>query len=241
MYDSTFLDRCHRSLTLVLFASITILVALAPSARASLFTDGDFVSINWTGQQFVTGTSTASATTSATGGQPAAYRSVVNVSSGGPLSGWDRSLYVELNNTAIYDPNASGAITQLDYSEDHFCTCLGGGMLWGPAIEQGGTYYIVTGNVIPNGTASFAWANAQLIGLTASDFEEVQVTGSSWSLATSQPDFSSSGAPITFGYVRAKAFVASTSSGLDNWTVSVNESPVATDHANWSTIKGAYK
>ncbi|MBC8423219.1 hypothetical protein H8E07_03770 [bacterium] len=53
-----------------------------------------------------------------------------------------------------------------------------------------------------------------LTGLTATDFAEVDVNSSTWSNPNSHPDFSAAGLPVTFGYVRAKAFTPHTESVL---------------------------
>ena len=80
-----------------------------------------------------------------------------------------------------------------------------------------------------------------LSGLTAIDFAEVDVASGTWSNPNSHPDFSAAGLPVTFGFVRAKAFVAHTNSVLDNWSVSVNETVVDTEHQSWGTLKSLYR
>jgi len=113
-------------------------------------------------------------------------------------------------------------------------------MMWGPALEQGGQFYIVPGHVMPN-SFSLPWQNEAITALTAADFEEVSVTSTTWSNPASHPDFSASGAPITFGYVRAKASVGHTTSFLDNWTVTVVEPAVPTAARSWGAIKSTFR
>ncbi|PIV82101.1 hypothetical protein COW53_00740 [bacterium CG17_big_fil_post_rev_8_21_14_2_50_64_8] len=215
-------------------------IGFSSSAQALILGDGVFNPANWSGQAFVTGTSTASATTSLSGGVPDEYRDISNTSSGSPLSGWDRSLFVDLNTTAVANPASLGGINLIDYSEDHRCVCIGGGMMWGPALEQGGQFYIVPGNAMPN-SFTLPWQNEALTALTAADFEEVSVTSTTWTNPASHPDFSASGAPITFGYVRAKAFIGATESYLDNWSVAIDELPVDVEELNWGTAKSTFR
>jgi len=222
-----------------LLLAILGVIGFSQPAQAVIMSDGVFNPANWSGQVFVTGTSTGYATTDLTGGVPNEHRRISSISSGSFLS-WDRSLFIDLNTTAVVNLATLGGITQIDYSEDHRCACIGGGMLWGPALEQGGQFYIVTGNVMPN-SHTLPWQYETLSALTAIDFEEVSVTSSTWSNPASHPDFSAGGAPITFGYVRAKAFISATTSLLDNWSVSVNETPVATEDINWGSAKSIFR
>jgi len=208
-------------------------------AQAIIFGDGDFVPSQWQSQTFLTQTSTAMVATMASGGNPADFRAVDLYSSGGFLQPMGRSMIVDLNTTAVVSPAAVGGITQVNYAEDHYCQCIGGGVLWGPAVEQGGSYYIVPGNAMPNAVSG--WYNESLTGLTGADFELVDVNSNTWSNPAVHTDFSAAGAPVTFGYVRAKAFIANTESGLDNWGVAVNESAVATESQTWGTLKGLYR
>lgn len=233
----------HRGSIRIVAVVVTILfgtIGFSSSAQAIVLGDGVFNPANWSGQTFVTGTSTASATTALSGGVPDEYRNIDNTSSGSPLSGWDRSLFVDLNTTAVANPASLGGINLIDYSEDHRCVCIGGGMMWGPALEQGGQFYIVPGNFMPN-SFTLPWQNEGLTALTAVDFEEVAVTSTTLSNPASHPDFSASGAPITFGYVRAKAFIGTTTSFLDNWSVAIDEMPVAAEELNWGALKSLYR
>ena len=229
-----------RSCNLIVLAVSLSLILITQPAGAVIFTDSEFVPAQWQSQSFLTQTSTASATTAASGGNPAAHRSINLYSSTGFLQPVGRAMLVELKTSAVVSPAAVGGINLVDYSEDHRCTCLGGGVLWGPALEQGGTYYIVPGNATPN-SFTLPWETVTLSGLTAIDFAEVDVASGTWSNPNSHPDFSAAGLPVTFGFVRAKAFVAHTNSVLDNWSVSVNETVVDTEHQSWGTLKSLYR
>jgi hypothetical protein len=94
------------------------------------------------------------------------------------------------------------------------------------ALEQGGTRYYTTASdfFYP------IWQPYQSLNLTAADFDTSPLV----SLGVSngqQPDFSSSGAPITFGYALGNTYVSGTGTlvsahGADNWAVTVHAVPV---------------
>jgi len=149
-------------------------------------------------------------------------------------------MVVELKTSAVVTPGLLGGITRVDYAEDHYCECLGGSVLWGPALEQGGTYYIVAGHVMPNGM-NFVWGTEILMGLTETDFVEADVNSATWSNPNSHPDFSAAGSPVTFGFVRAKVFAGWTESTMDNWTVHVNESVVSNEQKSWGSLKASFR
>ncbi len=209
-------------------------------AHAVIFEDNDFVPAQWQTQLFMTQTSTANNTTQPNGGNPANFRSLYMYSSMGFMQPTGRSMVVELKTSAVVSPAALGGITQVDYAEDHYCECFGGSVLWGPALEQNGTYYIVAGNTMPNGI-NVVWGNEILTGLTETDFVEVDVNAATWSNPASHPDFSAAGSSVTFGFVRAKAFTGWTESTMDNWTLHVNETVVSTGQKSWGSLKTSYR
>ena len=115
---------------------------------------------------------------------------------------------------ASYTPSVSGAILAVDYSEDfiHFDPPFSGAeVLWGPAIQQNGTIYINPTDRFSN-AANFV--TGQLNDLDQTDFTSASGDGSN-------PDFSSSGGTITFGYFRATSHTGPITEirehGIDNW------------------------
>lgn len=223
-----------------LFVFTLGLLLSAQPAAAIVFSDADFNPADWVAQAFLTETSTAAASTQLSGGNPDDHRKIDLYSSSGFQQPTGKSMLVELKISAVVSPVALGGITVVDYQEDHRCTCVGGGVLWGPALEQGGLYYIVPGNSMPN-SFTLPWTVEALTGLTATDFEEVVISSPTLTNAASHPDFSATGLPITFGYVRAKAFLATTSSFLDNWSVSINETAVGAETRPWGVVKALYR
>ena len=85
-------------------------------------------------------------------------------------------------------------------------------------IVQSGTYYFGTYSI----STANVWVSRVFLGLTVSDFTKQAGTG------PLNPDFSASGAAISFGYLTGNgsgvlnAF-SSTTSGVDNFIASVNQ------------------
>jgi hypothetical protein len=199
----------------------TLLVSSLP---AVVFSDGEFDPADWSASAIanpaLTGP-THSEDRSATGGLPGAFRHMVHTMTAGPSS-------LRVFNTkasAIYDPQALGAIHAIDYAED--CDRLSAtsssfGVLSYPTIEQAGRHY-VSGR--GRGCLSL-WVNNfnQLPSLEATDF--VQVDGPACDPGAPCPDFSARGAPLRFGFERRVSLQAgvpagSIEHGIDNWRVGV--------------------
>ncbi|MCP4292969.1 MAG: hypothetical protein GY780_14180 [bacterium] len=223
-----------------IFTFALAMILTLGQAQAVIFQDGDFDPSQWQSHMLWTQSSNAINTTQANGGNPASNRSLYLYSSSGFNQPMGRIMVVELKTSAQVTPAVIGGINQIDYSEDYNCSCIGGSVLWGPALEQGGTLYIVPGHLIPS-AISVPWTNEVLTGLTAMDFEEVDVNSATFANSSSHPDFSVAGGPVTFGFVRAKSFIAWTDSRLDNWTLQVNETTVSTDEREWDALKSIYR
>lgn len=123
-----------------------------------------------------------------------------------------------------YDPQASGAITALDVSEQHRVFGLGPGGMFPPAlllnvnfvlVQDGRTHWLATGATPV--TQEDVWTTITWTGLTAMDFTAV---GGVF------PDFSASGAPIQFGYLRSSlndtVEYQSIEHGIDDWSVTIH-------------------
>lgn len=118
-----------------------------------------------------------------------------------------------LGDGITYDPSG-GAISHLNYSEDHlqFDPPFGGAAIgWGFFLEQGGTRYTLSA---PEGPFTDAdWTTADISDIRAEDFNG------------GVPDFSESGGVITFGYFRSNSNVSSssytTTHGIDNFEVEI--------------------
>lgn len=222
-------------------ASATLgLTIITQSNAVVMFSDGDFPSDIWTDIDFVFDdprvssaaplASTSSVARRATGGNPEAFReSTINWVFG------DAILSGGLNLVAVYDPNAQGAIASIDANLDVFANLFepldtngnpvdltGTPTLgWSVFIEQDGIRYR---SVDQQATSSSEWLTLPILDLRAADFGSDEFPGSA-------PDFSSLGAPITFGYILGHGSVPENEGtppliivhGADNWAVTINQ------------------
>jgi len=197
---------------------------LVSSMPAVTFSDGEFDPADWSSSAIADPAQNGPSHRegrSAAGGLPGAFRQMVHAMTAGPSS-------LRVFNTkasAVYDPQALGAIHAVDYAED--CDRLSAtSASWVltsyPTIEQGGRRYVTR---FGRGCLS-AWVNnfSQLPSLRVDDF--VQADGPACGNGESCPDFSASGAPLRFGFERRVVLAAGASAGsiehgIDNWTVSV--------------------
>lgn len=207
------------------FAPLLLLLGVATSvpAYAVTFADGVFDDAQWTGTVLELGPTggTASASQIPAGGNPAEYREIqatVNPTAGTGQNG-SVSLY-SIYTLAVWDPAAQGAIASVDFSIDTFQTSSASGGTVTAALLQDGTLF--TGS---RGRAGpeMDWTNKEILDLAQNEFLEIDETGS----GVSQPDFSASGGPITFGFryvisTPVDGLGGSRTAGFDNWTVTVN-------------------
>jgi hypothetical protein len=116
---------------------------------------------------------------------------------------------------ASYDPSKQGAINYIDYTEAQrilMPVFEGVSVDWGfAAIQNGRRYNVFEG---PPAFTSLNWATNGLCGLTAEDFGP----------PGNHPDFSASGAEITFAYIRSNTNVSEMSTftsvhGVDDFKV----------------------
>ncbi len=128
---------------------------------------------------------------------------------------------IHLKNNAIWTLASQGPITSINYSEDSILiTGFAQGEGAGPALQQGGTNYVLINEII---TPSFNWTHQSLVGLTATAFGQITTSGVN---ASSNPDFTCGAAPIKFGFFRANSTPTANGytdvGGIDNWCVYVN-------------------
>jgi len=192
------------------------------------FSDGAFNPPDWTASKILDTTSGASATFSAfqatSGGTPGSYRGVDMTFNNGSI------MVAHLSNF-VYTPSSQGAITTIDYSYDLLQTnppSPGAQVAYGPLIFQNNTYYVCC---LTPGEASASsadlvtaggWKHFGRNGLTASSFSNGFGGIPLFGPGPAQPDFSSTGGSIRFGYYSANSSTATTHSGIDNYSVNVN-------------------
>lgn len=221
--------RCHTAAaTRVALAAAAGLVALAVAATIAPaavvgFSDGTFNDTDWT-TVTIQDTTPGSAATGASGqsvsdGSPAPYRHTTH--------SWDTThsgvsiFFAHLAPAFIYAPAVHGPVTSLDYSFDYkaFSAPYVGAVGVNLVILQDGNYYTRPSYAAVPGNP---WTHAAHTSLIASDFTLFGGTGN--------PDFSASGAPLTFGYFTGNggsgiaAHLVATA-GIDNFAVALNTVP----------------
>jgi hypothetical protein len=204
---------------LACFAAATVLV---PQARAAtvdsvVFSDQIYADADWS----IVGANIGliSAGQVATGGNLRSYRQVVlGVGQNVPYVG-------QVNRNFVYDPTR-GAVAAINYTMD-LITTNAEGAAYAALVEQGGKLYADAFPTEVANASSNTWLGHS-INLTLSNFSQV-VRGQFGALAfdnTSHPDFSTSGRPLTFGYLVAAGFFTSIT-GIDNDPITLRFTPAA--------------
>lgn len=205
--------RSTRNLILPLLAAVVMTAAAV--AGTTSYSDGDFVESEWTTSVLTAGGGgSGSWSLEPTGGNPDAFRrNTVD------LLGEAAVAIAGLRNDAIYDPAVQGTIGAVDYSEDsRLIQGNAPGVFSYPLVSQGGTLYVVTGLFAD----SAGWSTKSSTGLTAADFG--RLTATLTVIPGDNPDFTTSGAPLQFGYAHLYAAEASETaiSDIDNWSVTID-------------------
>jgi len=200
------------------------LSALAGSAHAVVFFDGVFNNSDWTLTTITNANGVGSAANGfqvPVGGNPLQYRRIrhnlVVSGPGGAVIG------LHMRGTYSYNPGAQ-AIASINYSEDsiNFVNQGGNGQGSGLVIFQGGNYYVQRSPVLVMPYATFnTWQPNAAPGLVASDFWRIDNSLNLFS--GSNPDFSTSGGVMQFGFWRGNSgnFGYQTDCGIDNWRVEI--------------------
>ena len=201
-----------------MFAVTTLAMNPVQAATFNYF-DGTFNDADWTRRIHFNvgpvGSFSETATQSLREGNPEAFRRMTQSWGNGTSA-----LVYHFNNNAIYDPATQGEIEFIDYSADvrWIAANVGGVFANGFAIEQDGRLFASANKAVAE---VFPWQTKSFPGLTVADFVAVD--------RGPGPDFSSTGTPIKFGYDQGYRFdglfTASLTSGIDNWSVTVNTVP----------------
>ena len=203
-----------KKLIIILCAAFTLAHA---HAQGTTFYDGTFSDSDWTGTKIYDTTAGQSATFSASqtasGGNPGAFRETIqDYGTGGIRVG-------DLDSNFIFNPATQGAIASIDFSydSDAFATGISGAIGYGLVVFQNGSFYasdaedVVTAN---------QWNTFSHTGLSATDFTLVG--------GSSNPDFTDTGSPIEFGYYTSNGTgfgTGHTDSGIDNFSVTAVPEP----------------
>lgn len=225
-----------------LLRSLALTSALAASlseAATIVVSDGTFAPANWTYEvRFDVGLSgvTENVTQVGSGGVPGAYRSISYALAHSGVQTYG-SVYVINRFADTYTPATQGAISSLTYSENQTRLFAD----WSPALVGASAALFQDGRVFLGpwfnfGPGNFSWTSLSQVGLGATDFGEL--VGMNYA-PTSHPDFSASGSPLQFGYVRANSYSFSSSLGhaIDNWSFTLETTPIP-EPATLSALAG---
>ncbi len=198
--------------------AMTLLATAISSGATVPFVDGTFSNSDWTASKIVdttNGSLTYSVFQVATGGNPDFYRQVDQTSTTGTI------IVAHMSNFT-YNPSLQGPITTIDCSYDLLETNVlvpGQQVAYGLLLFQNNTYYTTPQiDVVSAG----GWVHIAHSGLPAASFAHQFSTLSLPGPGPAQPDFSASGGPIRFGYYSSNSMSALTHSGIDNYSVNVN-------------------
>ncbi len=195
---------------------------------ATIFLDGNFAQSDWS-QTVNTygagGTQTVSQQSS--GGNPGNYLYVNDTVNHAPSAGtWSGVWGTFLKDGAIYDPSLSGAVGTINYAEDAIMfSGFGEGQASYLVIQQAGNLYFN----YPYFTTNYGnWTHLNRNGLTANDFGLFDTVTFDVNFSLN-PNFSSSGSIMAFGFGRANSTSNGANGytilgGIDNWQVTINPS-----------------
>lgn len=176
------------------------------------FFDGTFDDGDWEIAEITTvgGAPAPTAAQALAGGNPGAYRAMTHEFS---ASDFMESVRVfHRYRRAEHDPGAQGAIATIDFGLDHLGDRdVGEGF----AVYQDNVVYEAAYEIVEGGAG---WGSRTREGLRAADFLSADATS---------PDFSASGSPLRFGYLRANSTTPPTpdlsiAHGADNFAVALH-------------------
>jgi hypothetical protein len=205
---------------------VLILGSVPFRAAALTLSDDTFFETQWNaGQVFDATGTTFTASQQLSGGHPGECRQTVH-----SISSPRGSILVShVFSGAQYDPALDGEIGSIDFALE--LRFVGGSVGTSQVgyqlvLEQAGSLYnaLATAAVAlgPGDGLPGAWSSHSFTGLVASSFTLLAGAG------PAQPDFSSAGAVIRFGYLTQNSALSTpiaTTSGIDNWSVTILPEP----------------
>ena len=212
------------ALALTLALAVTV-----PAAAPVLFFDGDFPDAEWTmvassfevtGKTPLPGGTGTGARQAETSGN--AFRAITHEVPAAPSPTTYGALWsAHFRNGAVYDPSTQGPIGSIDYAERAkriFGSPLGQSA--GIAIRQNGMVFVAQVGTTPED----AFTRKEAKALKANGFGVLTEGGFP---GGASPDFSASGGPIEFGFVRGNSTGAggpayTLIAAIDDWAVQVN-------------------
>jgi len=211
-----------------LAGSLLVMESVLASSTV-IIKDGDFLPASWSHEvRFDSGFDTVNTTITqvSTGGSPGSYRMIGYAMDHNGTQLYGSVFILNIFEADSYTPSTQGAVNLINYFEQQTRT----GANWSPAlvagqpiISQGGKIFI--GPVFNFGPNDHSWTTYMDDLLAASDF--VELNGMNV-ITSSNPDFSSSGSTMKFGYARSNSysFDSSISHAIDNWSFSLSVTPI---------------
>jgi len=213
-------------------------LAIIPQAGAMTFSDpGTFTDPPWS--ETIQGGGDVVDTRESVGGNPGDFLRLQTIPSGGTIV-----IGSYINSAATWNPSTQGAIDTVDLGID--VTLFSGvpgfsdGQGFGIALQQGG-------QIFGNGFAVTGLQNTfnarTILGAGQANFGLVDPSTGSTDFTTN-PDFSTSGSPISFGFAVANSGgspASGTTAGYDNLSLTVNlveEPPVGIPEPGTLTLLG---
>jgi hypothetical protein len=183
-----------------------------------VFEDTEFLDADWSLETLTVGRGgTASAGRRNTDGDPGAMRAVDIHVSEPDLNAPSAVYALQWQRLAVYDPRVQGAVLSVDYQEDLRRAAGSPEQSAALIARQGGQVYYAAAV----GATETTWTRRTALSLSDQDFGPLGGAG-----PVRPIDFSATGTPIEFGFLRANNAGAgtgalSTTGHIDNWSVTV--------------------
>ena len=205
-----------------LACGLSVTVLCRSSQATTTFADGTFSNSTWTDTLIsAAGSGTFTSNLDSAGIPPPSRRTHHSYPSGSFIR------VAHMQNGALYYPS-SGAFTTLNYSYNLIyypppASRTAGSVRYALLLLQNGSYY----EGPPDFISATSWTRFPATGsksVTSAMFHRLTGTGPEF------PDFSCTGAPIQLGYLTGNSSnpgspAEFTESGIDNWSVSIDERP----------------
>jgi hypothetical protein len=201
----------------------TVFLESSSTVPTITFADGTFAESDWQLRVFCPAGNGGRvvATQVVSGGASGPYREIEHTLFSAPPGQESTVASFHWRIGATYDPTAQGAIGSVDYSEQSR------NITGGPGEGQGANMALRQDGVVFVGpyftTPSSSWQLHAFQNLTVDSFMPLQEGG------PAHPDFSTSGTPIEFGFLRSNSTAGgggyTIAGGIDDWTVVVRVDP----------------
>jgi len=210
----------HSCESLILLVALFCTAAARVDAGTISFFDGTFNDADWNNTKILDpgGTASFTAFQVGSGGDPGSFQETNQT-----ITSTDFIGVSHLNTGFTYNPSVQGAITSVNFSSGQIEFSPLGGLEVGYSLLlfQDNTYYIAASDNLNESS----WTTFSTNGLTASSFTLDFAGDALPGPGPAEPDFSSTGDPIEFGFFSGNTPVGdslTTSSGIDNLSITLN-------------------